>query len=311
MYMARILILQRRQRRTGVGRAFTLVELLVVIAIIGILIALLLPAVQAAREAARRTECINNLKQMGLAFHNHHDIFHHFPTGGWGWGWVGDADAGFDDRQPGGWFFNILPFMEDSNVHDLAITNGGRAQMLQAVRPLMYCPSRRFAEVYPTRYGHYNCNYVPNVARTDYAANAGDQNQNEINGNGQNQPTPTNHTGISYRKSMIRFAEITGGTAHVVMVGEKYLNPDRYKDGSDGGDNEHAYAGYNNDIFRVTYNPPLQDRRGYSNTKRFGSPHPGGVNMAMCDGSVRVVTYNVTPSIWRDMGNRTKGGNPE
>ena len=96
--------------------AFTIVELLVVIAIIGILVAMLLPAVQAARESARRQQCSNNLKQLTLAAFNHHHAARQFPTGGWGWWWVGDPDRGFSNRQPGGWIFNLMPFTEKARL---------------------------------------------------------------------------------------------------------------------------------------------------------------------------------------------------
>ena len=99
-------------------RGFTLVELLVVITIIANLVALLLPAVQAAREAARRLQCTNNLKQIGIACLNHDALQGHLPTGGWPGGWVGDPDRGFDQRQPGSWLYNILPYMEMSGLHN-------------------------------------------------------------------------------------------------------------------------------------------------------------------------------------------------
>ena len=107
-----------------IHRAFTLVELLVVITIIGILVALLLPAVQAAREAAQMAQCKNNLMQLALGCLNHENVTKRFPTNGWGFDWIGDPDLGNDWRQPGGWLYNVLPFIEQQPLHDLGIGLG-------------------------------------------------------------------------------------------------------------------------------------------------------------------------------------------
>ncbi len=166
--------------------AFTLVELLVVIAIIGILIALLLPAIQSAREAARRTACANNMKQMGLALQNHIDAQKILPSDGWGWWWVGDPNQGFGAKQPGAWTFSLMPFMELQGVWANGKGLDG-TNLLDAIRKtcktyvdVYRCPSRRAStQLFRDNADliAYNCSDHNDperlITRGDYAANRG------------------------------------------------------------------------------------------------------------------------------------------
>jgi prepilin-type N-terminal cleavage/methylation domain-containing protein len=168
---------------------FTLVELLVVIAIIGILVALLLPAIQAAREAARRSQCVNHLKQIGVGWLNYESTQKTLPGSGWSAWVVGDSDLGAGALQPGGWMFQILPFIEEQALHDL-VGDGDRyvvtTQQKKAALELQstpvtvfHCPTRQTGIVIPflaeqPKWTPKNSDRLASIVCGDYAANAGD-----------------------------------------------------------------------------------------------------------------------------------------
>jgi type II secretory pathway pseudopilin PulG len=156
-----------------------------VIAIIGILIALLLPAIQAAREAARRTECSNHLKQLSTAMHGYIDVYKHFPSGGYGPNYAPAADRGMEVNQPGAFFYVLLPYLEQKQLFELGkglgpmndydpkvfSTNKDRNATPLSV---LYCPSRRPAQNYPASQTPNLCATMTQGCRNDYAANAGE-----------------------------------------------------------------------------------------------------------------------------------------
>ena len=319
--------------------AFTLVELLVVITIIGILISLLLPAVQSAREAARRLQCSNNLKQIGLACLNHEQQQGHMPTGGWGGMWVGDPDRGFDINQPGGWIYNILPFMELETIRDLQSGKStsttptrmaAAATMIAMPLHAMICPSRRMIATYPNYYGYAanNTDKTAVFSKTDYAVNLGNPNKTEnsqvdgppsmavVENNTFTWVSTTEFNGIAYQRSHVSMAMIRDGTSNTYLAGEKYLNPDYYTTGQDGGDDWSPYSGTQNDIARSCYYnssntpsswTPMQDTPAVTDPNRFGSAHTSGCNFVFCDGSIHTISYSIDALAHSYLGARDDG----
>lgn len=323
-FMGKVL-LRRRQS------AFTLVELLVVIAIIGVLVALLLPAVQAARESARRAQCVNHLKQLALGFLNHHDAHGHLPTGGWGYQWMSYPGRGFDKKQPGGWGYNVLPYIEEQAIHDRgagrpeADIRAANVELHSSVVSIYYCPTRRPAKAYPVKVAVWFvekpliCDKVTMGCRNDYAANAGQYIQRGFRSgpmdldegdSGRYDWGPEEEkTGIIGNRSELRIADISDGTSKTYLIGEKHVDPDHYQSGLSYGDDQSVYSADERDVVRFTYeNPPLRDLPGGDFTWRFGSAHPATWNMALCDGSVQTFSYAIDDDLhvrWstRDDGN--------
>jgi len=252
---------------------FTLVELLVVIAIIGILIALLLPAVQAAREAAKRSQCTNHAKQTALALHNYHDVHKTFPP----------AAIVQDLQNTGnltgwGWLVFLMPYMEQKPLSDQLATTRRTVEMVvndTVDQPLLRtrimnlrCPSDDAA---------WNAKQIltVDVATANYAACRGFFNTTGT--------FSTRNNGVLYGNSTVRFPDILDGTANTFALGEKGQGTDSACWAGAG-----AIGNLNN--VSASTRATLND---WSTNNAFSSLHPGGANFAMCDGSVRFISDTI------------------
>jgi hypothetical protein len=315
---------------------------LVVIAIIGILVALLLPAIQSAREAARRSQCKNNLHQLGIAFHLHYDTHGHLPSVGWGQAWTGDPDRGGGVNQPGGWHYSVLEYIEEGAIRDMGsgvTPEAEKRRILGSVVPTIpvptfHCPTRRpVALVAYLRPDHtYNADVNPLLAtgamRGDYAISAGDVTSgNDVTGRriecssqGKRGPgnyaaaadynwtqTINNCNGIAIQHVGIKMSQIEDGTAKTYMLGEKYLDPQSYENALDWGDDIIYYTGVDHDQQRWSIVPPHQDQPGLVAYWNWGSAHHSTFQMVMADASVHSISYSIERSVHMLLGNRRDG----
>lgn len=322
-------------------RGFTLIELLIVISIVSLLIQLMLPAVQASRESARQTQCKNNLRQLAMGCLVHSDSIGHLPTSGWGYQWTGHPDRGFGKDQPGGWAYNILPYIELGSLRELGsgLEDGTKEQSAAVFLanstpiPLFNCSSRREAKLYPVD----NKGFSPllpsfclegdaamcGVARSDYAINSGST--NFLPGSDSGPPSLSEadtwnwnyygigkpeQNGVSYQKSMVRLEEITDGLSQTYCIGEKFMQADEYETGLWPNDDQGVFVGHDGDMNRYTgdnLEQPLPLQRDTLRYKylQFGSAHPTTCHMSFVDGSVQAVSYDIDPEVHRVRGGRS------
>lgn len=283
-------------------RGFTLVELLVVIAIIGILVALLLPAIQAAREAARRTQCNNNLKQIGVALHNYHDTWKRLPHGSFAvdrWGW-----------QP-----RLLPFVEGAAEFESLDMNvqawqGNNFQYISALHRNFLCPSDSQSELIIEEEGFAAPTW--SLSQSDYAASIGDYlngtgvgslpNYGNVGFGANNGPNPVRGVMGRWRWGA-RFSDVTDGVSNTFFVGEcigALCITQNF--GSQCFATTSHPINFMNDSLRTTR--PTQGNPRWDESIGFRSFHPGGAMFLLGDGVVRFVSENVDGVVYRATASR-------
>lgn len=309
-------------------QAFTLVELLVVIAIIAILVSILLPAVNAAREAARRIQCVNNLRQISLAMINHESVHEHFPGGGdTPWPNLQDYLNGnnpFPAESNGmGWGYQVLPYIEELGIH--AITT--QAQIETTFVPMYFCPSRREGSKQDNRVLMDYASVTPRgiringANRTQYDFNSTDSYwQERSNGTWRVLPGKKyygvivrsrydKNSGQIYKDNSppCQTNHIKDGLSKTIMVTEARKKPSRYAIG-DWHDDRGWTDGWDPDTVRSTGYPIGQDSDSVGDVGyHIGSAHASGCNAANADNSVWHVPYDIDREVLDARGDRRDG----
>lgn len=304
--------------------AFTLVELLVVIAIIGILMSLVMPAIQSSRESARVLQCQNNLGQLAKASGQYESTWKVLPSGGWGPTWIGMPPYQLE-KQMGGWIYQLLPFAEEGNlaIVDPNAPTTGNSKRAKAVIPWLYCPTRRAPAALPYSGGTLlECTAVTDAGHNDYAGNVGSSSVTACEDGGKYPQTSTGNNsftnwidpnynilnGAIVQRRGLRSNDFSDGRNKTYLYGEKAIDQSQVDTGSGIGDKAPALAGFGNSNIRSTTKPPAPDSIGLVMDCRFGSAHPAGANFAFCDLTVRLQDFGMDPTVFLQLGNRNDKG---
>ena len=323
-------------------KAITRIDLLVLLGALSFVIQAAIPGIDVAREAARRSHCSYNLREISQGVLNHVDLNNKvFPSGGWGHHWIGEPERGTGIDQPGGWIFNTLAYVDQEELRNAGLGLQGRERekaIIERCRTevgLFICPSRHSVALYNnggketliTKDGKIRP-FGGKVAKSDYAACSG--NLEKINsfvkfkwtfpksleeGDAEDFQWPADlgylgyrgetlrPNGIIYGRSATKLEDIVDGTSNTYLIGEKTVRKGFYTNGKDAGDTRSMYVGFCSDTSRVTSHRATPDQKlQWANPNRFGGPHPEIWLVAFADGSVREMSYAIDDSVHKASG---------